>query len=304
MEPAVRAVLHLRPQFDFTALDLITDRYVLARLLETPVRKTEFRLSAQAVHNTMIFIRSDKDFLKKTLGGFRQDIETQHLSQPKIFSDSVSHHRIITYRLGDLHIMVRHAADGFIPEDTPAMREALCVITADPRECNGVKRHGNVNIKSMGTLIPREAMLEFNTYNKASNQKQRLGDKQRETWLSQEPHFFTIGYKVQDGSENQSSDQRQATVDESDLRYYDAKEVSSKMEDEDQAIVKSFYDSVQDLIQRLHSAASSGQGNTFIVERTEGSDETKVFPSEKIPGLSNELRDRLMKKFVEDVEMS
>ena len=39
MEPGIRAVLHLRPDYDFTTLDLISDRRQLARLFEVAVRR-------------------------------------------------------------------------------------------------------------------------------------------------------------------------------------------------------------------------------------------------------------------------
>ena len=98
MEPTVRAVLHQRPDFDFKGLDLITDRYALACLLEAALNDAdqqsavspptwkkddwtgEFSVGAQIVGDTILFVREDKVTLQPIteFRGYRHDFRAKY----------------------------------------------------------------------------------------------------------------------------------------------------------------------------------------------------------------------------------
>ena len=126
MEPAIRAVVHLQPNFEFSSLEIITDRYALACLLQLAVRLNNpikepdgkknkendrngnFNFSAQVVDGTVIFVPNDRQTVEeiKLFRGFPLDFKKKYFEYPEDLQDTVSHQRIITYRLGDLKIMV------------------------------------------------------------------------------------------------------------------------------------------------------------------------------------------------------
>ncbi|KAK3723127.1 hypothetical protein LTR37_001850 [Vermiconidia calcicola] len=135
LEPALLAVLHRHPEYDFSELDLITDRQPLNCLLELATktirpktrkysrapkmdgeRSGDFSFFAQVINNTVLFIRNVEEPLEvvQSFRGYRKDFNDHYLQYPDGSKDSDKHQRIITYTLGDLRVMLRHNTDGFI----------------------------------------------------------------------------------------------------------------------------------------------------------------------------------------------
>ena len=82
-EPGLLAVLHQRPDFDFTTLDLITDRYTLSCLLELANgNPSKFSFGAQVIggydggsDGTFVFVSTEPPNTQKItkFKGYRQD---------------------------------------------------------------------------------------------------------------------------------------------------------------------------------------------------------------------------------------
>ncbi|KAI6899139.1 hypothetical protein KC318_g3569 [Hortaea werneckii] len=82
MEPLFRAVLHEHPDFDFSSLDLITDRWALSRLLSD---NESWSLAAQVVGGgTVVFIRLEPEREMRIephqFRGFRRNFEKEFLA--------------------------------------------------------------------------------------------------------------------------------------------------------------------------------------------------------------------------------
>lgn len=284
MEPAIRAVLHLQPAYDFTALNLITHCGNLVQMLRLAVTNNQFSFRAQVVDGTIILYRNDKVSQTTEGQGFGGDLRRKHLEQPNGLKDSVSHHRVVTYRLGDLAIMVRNNAHAYIMSDTLDITLGLNAMDLSTSK----KEHfENVVIKSSGTLLPCSAILEL-CIHKA--QQKPLSKSRRVIWLTRPGHFITSSYKID------KEDKKMAAAKASSIKYQNAEDLSSAFEAENQDEIKKFYDIMWDLVQRLRSAANNGEGNTFLIERKNGSEEVTITGSDEISGLSEELCERLKAK--------
>ena len=237
---------------------------------------TELVISASAskfVGNTTIFIRNDKVALEtvEKFRGFPLDFKNQYFEQAADLEDSLSHHRIVTYRLGDLRIMLRHAADGYIHDDTPGPEEALASYNA----VGGEEHHyDNITVKAGGALIPRSAMLKLNTCKKYGNQGNRLKAKFRESWLSQQGHYITAKYNIVGSKKGKRSKDFKGLRGEfkaGDI-VHDRVDVDTvRWAVEHQDIVHSFYKKVNGVVRLIRSAVAHGAGGTYVVARMNGS---------------------------------
>ena len=320
MEPAIQAVLHQQPDFDFSTLDLITDRQSLVCLLELAIRKDAssamqnpsaddemtgiFSFWAQVVGNTVVFVRDVENPVEviKKFRGFRKEFDRTYLQYHQGLKDTDSYQRIVTYRLGDLKLMVRHPANGYIPDNSLELKEALESFKAVSA---GAGSYGNVKIKSGGALIPRSAMLELNTHKKDGwfAQGDRLNTKIRETWLSQQEHYIIAPYTELDVGWIGKKDftKRRAVFEPHHL--YNAAELMSNWEEENQEAIREFYDRLLQLLNDIRFKSSTEGGINFKIERTKESQDIRVTPSNMVPGLSEELCRRLEMKLKENEQV-
>jgi hypothetical protein len=113
MEPLFRAVLVQDPDFDFSKIDVVTDRSVLTSLFKLDIDKA-LSCRAEVVGNTIILQRHQADNVEVIdhFKGCREDFEKQYFEYRDDCKGSKSHHRILTYDLGGMKVMLRFAADG------------------------------------------------------------------------------------------------------------------------------------------------------------------------------------------------
>lgn len=309
LEPALRAVVHQIPQYDFTSLDVITDRWALATLLDwsandkmqtpkpnskgpVPSSDSSFSFGVQVVGDTVVFVRNDesKEHVVDRFKGFRSDIAKHYLKHAPGFEDSLSHYRVISYKLGGLRLMVRHAADGYIPEEAFGTED---ITPAAPGR--DIVQHDTLAVKSGGALVPRVAMIELNTYGKSGYSDEHMMRKLRHTWLSQQLHFIVAKWSF---SRKQGKDYTtwRGTVKKGDLDLCMTHHGHSDHELHDQYRIMRFANTLQDLLKEIRERVAYGQGNSYVVQRAGLGRKIIVTSSENIPKLSEELCGRLSTK--------
>lgn len=211
-EPAVQAILHLHSQFDFTTSDIITDRWALGRLMDLayeqegvtkqkPATKKKhqgiyarevFSFAVQLVGSTVVFIRQDNIQVKKKIrsfNAFRKGFGQTHLEYDDDVRGSAAHYRVTAYNLGDIRLLVRHAADAYFPEDAESEADKIAVDGAKATTVNGLQ------IRSAGKSVPLASVIELTTVSLANNQTVRIREKKREAWISQTGHFMIAKWR-------------------------------------------------------------------------------------------------------------
>lgn len=307
MDPGIRALLHLQPAFDFTKLDIISDRRHLACLLELVVRKgakyeptwegddktSAFRFGAQIIGDTIIFFGTDeaKSIEDVTrFRGFAVDFRKQYSGYPDALKDTKAHYRMVSSGLGDLRILLRHAADGYVSDDTTALNDALANMTSAGAE---QEEYNNITVMSGGTLIPRSALLELNTCSKIRDQTERLATKTREAWLYQSAHFViakhTVTLQSMKAARRGHFTDLRGTFRPDDIDFCNATDGLSNWTAENQDVIEEFHDLLLDLVERIRSAAAAGQGSAFLVEYEGEGMDIGIPPSETIHAISDEL---------------
>jgi len=281
-------VLHQQPSFDFTDLELITDRYALIRLLElaTGGNREDFNFGAQIIGNTVMFIRSDsaEHANQSTICGYRESFEKAYLQYEPELKATSKHYRIITYKFGAMKIMLRHAADAYLP---PAQGDLIDLTDLSDSQ------FGNVTIRSTGTLVSQASVTEFMTLNAKHKLDHRIRQKLCEAWLSQTHQFAVVKYAlVYTGPKKyKAPGPRKAHFPQSGTDIYSKKEITEAVHP---IAVEKFYEMLKGLLQDIRSQAAGREEWGGLVSYKRGEEGLHPLTAhDDLPGLSKELRDRL-----------
>ncbi|KAL4953279.1 hypothetical protein BDW69DRAFT_184600 [Aspergillus filifer] len=132
LEPLFRALLIDQPRFRLDSVDLVSDRDSLWQLLSfvnpTHGHVTAFRIEAEVVGGTVIFRRTDGGQSKSASTNAQLDehkkLERQFkktLTTPQV-ERSTSHHRVISYQLGEIRSVVCYEGKVFVERPQPVRR--------------------------------------------------------------------------------------------------------------------------------------------------------------------------------------
>lgn len=233
--PFFEALLIMQPTFNMSAVDLITDRNGLRKLLDwTEGRvKNPWRIEVDIVGETMIFTRweaNPTNMLTGTSTGFGHEFEKRFTEQLEDLKKSTGHHRIVKYTIGGLQLLVRFEVDAYVSSSTEegpgsdAMVSSLEKMSIQ-NSFTDTTPAGHVKVLRAGQLVDSTSLLEVKTRSKGSGIQ--LSQVMPQLYFSQTPHIYTAhhtkGYIAK--KENISK----ATIDEEGFRKWeDQKQESLK----------------------------------------------------------------------------
>jgi hypothetical protein len=207
LEPLFRALYITHPLFDLRSTDVVTDRNNIRKLLSfidpsfTRNGLEAFTMKIEITKNTAIFCRDEAKTMEyigpQEFRGFGHEFEKAYtISQ---ISGSAGHHRIISYRFGDLNFIVRHETDGYVDTDTKtsspkarkhtqdslsSMLGALSLSSAN--NSPGIPTTGSkLVIKEEGQVVPLESTLEIKT--RVLHKPLEIQEIAPQLWVSQTP---------------------------------------------------------------------------------------------------------------------
>lgn len=185
LEPLFRALYITDPSFDVRSIDIVTDRNNIRKLLSfvnpssTRNGLQTFTINIEVAENTAIFSRAETathEFIGlHEFRGFGHEFEKAYTTSQ--ISGSTGHHRIISYRFGDLNFIVRYEADGYLDAGTripsshskepesDSLSSILGSLSLSPtnRPPDITTTGSKLTIKSEGKVIPLESTLEIKT---------------------------------------------------------------------------------------------------------------------------------------------
>ncbi len=294
MEPLMRAILHMQPNYDFRAVDIITDRHTLASFLQLAPLKGEdreseasFEFGVQVVEDTLIFLRLDSPTSNQR--SFREGFEKAVLEQYEGYEDCQAHHRIVECSLGDLRVLLRYGADAYVLEDTREFNAAMSTMETRPGSPHVLE---NITVQCGGALLPQSAMVEFVTVKQGPRGDERIWKKYRETYISGAPRYAAAEYF------NTHTGNDKAIFLSKNLNEYnsavgthdDALEVSSP------ETIAWFKNTVVATMGDIRELVEKGNGRYYRVRFSEGKLVIQRSLSDGIPGLSAELCGRWRSK--------
>ncbi|KAH8109765.1 hypothetical protein DFH11DRAFT_1515202 [Phellopilus nigrolimitatus] len=206
--PLVVAVDYLNPTFDFSSIDIVTDRNNLRKLLRWVGDGIErdFRIDLQlAGASTVLFTRCDLQPLEFDSGrlGYGRNFEKYTTKLLAGCEKSTGHHRVITYDYGGLTLMLRFEVDACLHFDSETQTRQDSglykrpIKSVDPDDLASALENlsigpdNKVNVIPAGILVAQSSLIEMTTRN--GKHLQNGIDWQEyfpQLFISQTPHHY------------------------------------------------------------------------------------------------------------------
>ena len=306
LESLISAINNKQPSFDFSTINIITDRSPIRKLFgfvngedgqQKYSRSIEFRFGIQVMDNgTALFTRLEQQTRQgvttdknRRVQGYRQAFEENYTKIAASARGSTSHHRIVSYRFGGLSFLVRYAVDAYLQDHVGSCQyegieengvdalieyhKAISLIHPAPTGNNPFKKR--VIVLTGGRELPHSATLELAT--RKSTTPFDLNDRLPDLWISQTPHFITCRYRVEHVKRSPK-----ARFD--DIKLTDVKSRLGEWEDANAGSLKKLVSVLNQLL-----TAARGMKGPCIVSFT-GEESAQIMISEahkgEIPSLS------------------
>ncbi|MCJ1245108.1 hypothetical protein MMC30_002309 [Trapelia coarctata] len=226
MEPAIRAVFALRPTFLATEIDVVGCGNTMGnilRFLESSERSFVFGI--EIVGGTAFLIRmgNSPTELIPDVWGYGHTYPEAYTSWDKGLKDSVSHQRIVRYRIGGLRCLLRFESDGYIKEKASSgddrsktqvklskqskeaemsalLLEAESMFVSERAPSKGA----NLNVELAGKEVPQGAIFDLKT--RSAWKEINMEEIHPRLWLSQIPNFIVAYHRSGKFDEPQRQD--------------------------------------------------------------------------------------------------
>ncbi|KAG6834218.1 hypothetical protein H0H93_011090, partial [Arthromyces matolae] len=214
--PLVTAVNHLNraneEEFDWSSVDFVTDRNNLRKLLHwISGTADDFRIDVQLAGKTVLFNRWEKRYKEQMSGKtFGLNFEKASTSSAPGCRKSLGHHRVITYDMNGLKLLVRFVVDACMPiapSESPTRQtypssssttlgdiigplSNVSLSTGDTPTFGRTKSFPTVNVIDGGSIVPQASIVEFTTRSNYNAPNYDWKDAYPQLFLSQTPHHF------------------------------------------------------------------------------------------------------------------
>lgn len=205
LQPMIRAVQTMQPGFNFTAVNIITDRHPIRKLFEFVVAETKnpIRFGVTILGNTALFTRIDSMTREHSQGfhGYRTAFEQEHTRISVSAEGSTSHHRVVNYDFRGMNLLVRYAVDAYFEAKAEEIMLADGIEVVFTGPLVGCTRPSFANapasdiaapvtVVNGGHSIPHAATVELSTRIKNAKKSSQLESKLPDLWISQTPTFI------------------------------------------------------------------------------------------------------------------
>ena len=167
-EPIFQALAIMNPNVRFNDVDIVVNRNTLQKLYDFASFKRSYRqfhVDLDLIGTTLFIGRKEKNSITEAQGGYGRNFEYEFTSEDPSLNKADGHHRVITYDLGGLKIVVRMEADGYLePEAPEEPNEFFLNFLGTMESTNATIAHRNPQHTTVipgGTLIPHRCTLEL-----------------------------------------------------------------------------------------------------------------------------------------------
>ncbi|CZT07321.1 hypothetical protein WAI453_013012 [Rhynchosporium graminicola] len=176
MEPAVRSVLAMSPDFELASLDIVGCGSTIGNLLTfAGSQPRAFRFDVNVVGGTVFLIRrgNSPTEIIDGLQGYGHTFPENYTTWDAEVRNSCSHQRIIQYDFGGLQILIRTETDGYLKPATPKMSSKASDTEANRSLENALdeiavstqspSNHGKLEIKMGGEVVHQSSIFDIKT---------------------------------------------------------------------------------------------------------------------------------------------
>ncbi|KAF8313260.1 hypothetical protein DL93DRAFT_2167965 [Clavulina sp. PMI_390] len=202
--PLVESVRFLNPSFDFSMIDIVTNRNNLRKLLEwIQGSKDEFRINIQRAGNgTVLFTRWEDQVSMRAAAGYGFEFK-KDMTDPSDRRPPDHHHRTIAYDFAGLRMLVRSKIDAYMTdEDEESVRNLASIMgslsldqssSLPPTPDHDFVTSSGIEISPSSTFIPQSQIVEFASRLSKAKGEFNWAKKYPQVYLSAIPTFM-IGY--------------------------------------------------------------------------------------------------------------
>ncbi|PYH99221.1 hypothetical protein BO71DRAFT_446687 [Aspergillus ellipticus CBS 707.79] len=211
LELLFRSLIIENPSYNIRAIDLITDRNNLRKLLafiDPSLSKhglEPFTIEVEVTNETAIFCRAETkaiDIIKPhQFKGYGHEFEKAFTTSQ--IAGSTGHHRIISYDFGGLNIIVRYETDAYIEPPRPQHPEELenedllnmisDLSLTQPAKSSYITTETRLGTMKQGKKVPVYSTLEIKT--RVLHKPIRMQEVLPQLWVSQTPNLVRAYYK-------------------------------------------------------------------------------------------------------------
>ena len=206
LEPAVRALKAMQPEFDLRSVDIVGCGSTMGNLLSFAGSQSKpFRFDVDAIGDTLFFVRKGKSPTELITGlqGYGHTFPEAYTTWDAEVRGSCSHQRIIRYEFGGLHCLVRTETDGYakhsagkslsgvaVPTNQSSLEDILGVVgvTSTPPS-----RDQELQIRMGGKKISQEQIFDLKT--RVSYNPFDMNEILPRLWVNQTPKFLIAYHK-------------------------------------------------------------------------------------------------------------
>ncbi|KIJ45904.1 hypothetical protein M422DRAFT_226958 [Sphaerobolus stellatus SS14] len=238
--PMISAVSHFAPEFHLADVDFVTDRNGLRKLWRWAVNDPKagtFRIDIDMVgEKTILMQRWDLELTQQGGPGYEKEFEAASTTPGPGCELAVGHHRIISYDLDGLKMLVRYKADACLPTEATKTPQSTKSTSSDPfadlisgigrlsvssrlaenKEVKEIKTSkGTLQIVSGGNFVPQSSLVELKTRSIHNAANIDWAETYPQLLLSQTPTMFVC---IHERGTFQQIDKK--TLHESELESY------------------------------------------------------------------------------------
>ncbi|KAL4807515.1 hypothetical protein BDV18DRAFT_135451 [Aspergillus unguis] len=206
-QPALEAILHQDPDFDFSNIDVVACGSTLGnlrRFISEPGQG--FRILVEAVGSTVFLVRRENSPTRTipNVRGYGHTFPEANTTWGPDVKGSESHQRILQYGFAGLSCLVRYEGDGYLPslhQSSPVQDKGMAIeanelITSlEKAAVSAVSPKGNqsLTVETGGEAVSQSAMFDLKTRSMYRNYQDVLQSELPRLWLAQVP-TFVVGF--------------------------------------------------------------------------------------------------------------
>ena len=205
LEPAVRALLTLNPDFECAKLDIVGCGGTLGSLVSAARGEDRsFNFGIERICNTIFLVRqgaSPKELIEGVYG-YGHTFPEAYTSWDADVKGSASHQRLITYRFGNLRCLIRSETDGYFPDlasskskaggpailnsdDASFLQSATTSLSVSDKV---VANSDKIRVQPAGQTIPQDAIFDLKT--RSARKDVDIAEFLPRLWVNQTPNLI------------------------------------------------------------------------------------------------------------------
>ncbi|KAH9905798.1 hypothetical protein F4778DRAFT_679493 [Xylariomycetidae sp. FL2044] len=210
MEPSIVSLLATQPQARLDkAIDIVACSSTLGNLLRlTRGQDKLFRILVEVVDGTVFLIRRENSPTELIEGiyGFGHTFPENYTTWDEDVRGSDNHQRILRYSFGDLNLLLRFGADGYMIDEAKMSTKAQtsAKTTSMPSSISDLEAsligaqistvssapQAEVSLKSGGKMVDQSLVFDIKTRSIKKKDQDVLGEEIPRLWVAQIPTFI------------------------------------------------------------------------------------------------------------------